>query len=257
MLSLRDSHWPVHGPVHWPVHWYDRLDSTNEEARRIATGSLASARWIAAHEQIAGRGRLARVWASPAGNLYASALLPVAGGLAEAAELPFVTAIAVADAVEALLPGLNVRLKWPNDIRVNGAKLGGILIETLATPGQLWAIVGIGLNVRSVPEGLDQPVASLAGLGAPPGLDAVTTLEALRAAFATARGVQASGFANVLAAWTRRAEGLGETVSVSLPGGRIEGRFDGLEADGAMRLRLPDDQFQRISAGDVRLVREG
>lgn len=244
-------------PTDWPVQWHEVIDSTNEEARRVIAAGRASPGWIAAREQTAGRGRLSRTWISTPGNLFASALFPLARGVAEAAELPFVAALAVAEAAERLVPGLQARLKWPNDVRVNQAKLSGILIESVTQSAQVWAIVGIGINVRHAPDSLGQQVTSLASQGAAPGVNAETALEALREAFTAARILHSQGFDLILNHWLARAEALGERIVVGLPAGPVEGIFDGLEPDGALRLLRDDGQLSRVSAGDVRLVREG
>ena len=120
------------------------VDSTNSELiRRCAGGSLTPWTVVVASEQIAGRGRLDRNWQSePDSGLWCSVLVDISGCEAPT-WLPLVAGIAVFDACTRL--GATVELKWPNDVMANGAKLGGMLIESAGAPGQ-W-VVGIGINV--------------------------------------------------------------------------------------------------------------
>src|SRR4051812_49345493 len=98
---------------------YEKIGSTNDEAHRLAAEGAEHGTVIHADEQTAGRGRLSRTWISPPGNLYVSVLLRIDQGPARFTELSFVTALAVADTVDALLPKhVRVMLKWPNDVLV-------------------------------------------------------------------------------------------------------------------------------------------
>src|SRR3954452_11496639 len=103
---------------------YDRIGSTNDEAKALARAGAAEGTVVWAGEQTAGRGRRGRVWQSPPGNLYVSLVLRPSGGAAQTAQLGFVAALGLADAVAVLTgPGLRVECKWPNDVLANGRKL--------------------------------------------------------------------------------------------------------------------------------------
>src|SRR5262249_41748867 len=122
--------------------------------------------WIVAEEQTKGRGRGGRHWHSPKGNLYTSLLLRLNVSATIATQLSFVAALAVHDAVSTELAAVQIadlRLKWPNDVMLNGAKIAGILIESLAAPDgkALAAIVGIGINVSVVPSITGRPAGAL------------------------------------------------------------------------------------------------
>ena len=149
----------------WPVIRFDEIDSTNEEARRRATGGDVGPCWLVTAAQTAGRGRLGRQWSSPRGNLYVTALLPFPGSLQEAALACFSAGLAVTDAAKALgVDGSQLGLKWPNDVLVGSAKLAGILIETGALHGQLWMAAGFGVNVEVAPERSDRVTTCLTAL---------------------------------------------------------------------------------------------
>jgi BirA family biotin operon repressor/biotin-[acetyl-CoA-carboxylase] ligase len=130
------------------VWHYDRIGSTNDEARRMAIEGAPHGTLIQADEQTAGRGRLSHTWFSPSGNLYMSVLLRTGQPASRAAELSFVAALAVADTVETLLPSeIRAIPKWPNDVMVCGAKISGILLEQFEDA----TIIGMGLNVLEAP----------------------------------------------------------------------------------------------------------
>ena len=236
--------------------WHETIDSTNEEARRLVAAGRSAPIWIAARLQSVGRGRAGRGWVSPAGNLYATLAMPNAGGIQSALKVPFAMGVAASRAVKAVSPGLPVQLKWPNDLRVNGAKLGGILVETAKSGAQDWVIAGIGINVASRPESLDQATTCLAdhNVGFP--LTADHVIEALMRTWDEADRLSQDRFDLVISQWLASAEGLGERF-IARPGGQsVSGVFEGLEPDGALKLRLDDGRLQIIRAGDVQLVRK-
>lgn len=240
------------GADHPPIEAHDELDSTNAEARRRAEAGEAGPVWITAAVQTAGRGRRGRPWASPPGNLAATLLMATDAPAAEAAQLSFVAALAAADLADSCLGPGAARLKWPNDVLVFGRKCVGILIESGArSDGRLWLAVGVGVNLAHHPDDVERPATSFAEHTATPPapLDALQVLaarfEAWRKAWAT------RGFAPISEAWTARGQGLGGPCTARLPNRTIEGTAEGLDPDGALRLRLPDGSLERITAGDV------
>ncbi|MGB3624175.1 MAG: biotin--[acetyl-CoA-carboxylase] ligase, partial [Henriciella sp.] len=168
-----------------PVQWHETIDSTNEEARRLAQSGHYGPIWIASQQQTAGRGRLGRQWQSPPGNLYCSALFLEPDGIRVATRYPFAAGLAIADVCNAIIGDVDLRLKWPNDVRVNGEKLCGILVEAgTSSDGACWVVAGMGLNVAWSPDSLDQPATDLKALGAASVVDAAFVLDELRSAFA-------------------------------------------------------------------------
>ena len=136
------------------------VGSTNDEAKRLARGGAPDRTLVTAARQEAGKGRRGRVWSSPEGNLYASFVLRHGRPPATAAQLSFVTAVALAEALCDLLPdGPAVRCKWPNDVLIDGAKVAGILLEAEGEGG--WLVVGLGVNIRHEPEQPLYPATSL------------------------------------------------------------------------------------------------
>src|SRR5262249_34478547 len=158
----------------------------------------------------AGRGRRGRAWVSEPGNLYATLLLTDPSPPSRAAELSFVAALALFDALAEIAPDLTVRLalKWPNDVLLDGAKLAGILVEGESGP-PLAAALGIGVNCAHHPSAVGSPAIDLAAAGfpAPPKrLFATLSRTILGRLTQWHRG---GGFALIRADWLRQAAGVG------------------------------------------------
>ena len=239
-----------------PFLLLDQIDSTNAEARRRAEAGEAGPLWITARRQTEGRGRRGRSWESDTGNLFGTLLLTTRKSPAEAAQVTFIAALAVADLLDAWAPPSLVTIKWPNDVMLAGAKASGVLVESGAHPaGGLWLAVGIGVNLAHAPAGTERPATSLAqhlrgDVAAPP------TVEVAAAQLAKAFAVwlerwQALGFEPILDAWAARTTGLDGPAVARLGHETVEGRAEGVAADGALKLRLADGTLRLISAGDV------
>jgi BirA family biotin operon repressor/biotin-[acetyl-CoA-carboxylase] ligase len=234
----------------WPrdlgLRRYDTLDSTNEEARRLAKSGVRGPLWIVSHEQTAGRGRRGRVWISESGNLFATLLMQATTSLS--AQLGFVAGLAAADAIAAHASGAEVALKWPNDVLLNGKKVAGILLEAL---GHDSLAIGIGINLAHYPRETEIPSISVAAVtGNPPDLDGIL----LRLASAMTAWYEIwlrQGFQPVRKAWLLRASGLGQPIRARLGDSEREGVFEDLDEDGALLLRDAAGTLTRITAGDV------
>lgn len=235
---------------------FDALDSTNAEARRQAEAGARGPLWITAARQSAGRGRRGRAWVSDPRNLAATLLLVTPRPPAEAALVSFVAALAVADLMDAFAPPSVVALKWPNDVLLGGRKAAGILVESGPAPeGGLWLAVGVGANLAWAPDEVERPATALADhlrgeFVAPP--SPAAALAALAGAFQRRLALwEAGGAPAVLEAWSARAAGLPGPCVARLGDGEVTGHAEGLDPDGALRLRTPDGQVRRITAGDV------
>lgn len=242
----------VPGLPHLRVQAHAEVGSTNVLAMTAAQAGDPGNLWILGGRQLSGRGRRARVWVSEPGNLYASFLAVSPGPDTRLAELPLVAALALAEAVDAMCGTYALaRLKWPNDLLVDGAKISGILLEASGTPdGRRAVVFGFGVNLAHHPELPDYRATDLAGLGYRVGVE-----EAFRALAlsldARLRHWREEPFASTVADWQARASGLGEPVRVRFENGEDSGIFEGLDADGRLRLRHADGSLAVISAGDV------
>ncbi len=208
--------------------------------------------WIMAARQAKGRGRQGRVWAEAEGNLYATLLLRPDMTAVQASLMSFAAALAVADLFEA--HGGQARLKWPNDALLNGGKAAGILLEGSGRGSRLdWLAVGIGVNLIHHPDpdpaAIHPPTSLYAATGATVSPeDALTVIAASLAR--TARTLTDQGFAPIRSAWISRAARLGEVITARLPSEHITGRFEDVDAEGALVLRTANGQ-RRIHAADI------
>ncbi len=224
----------------------DTVDSTNDEAKRLARAGRGDGTVVWARAQTAGRGRRGRAWVSPRGNLHVSFLIDPGRPLAEAAQLGFVAAVALVEALSALAPGLPFACKWPNDVWLGERKLAGMLLET-ADP---LLVLGIGVDVAEAPDPALVAATSLRAAGVEVGAEEVLTRLSAALAPWLARW-RAQGFAPVRAAWLARARGLGRPIEVRLDDRVQAGVFAGLDEAGALLLELPGGGIQRVLAGDV------
>jgi BirA family transcriptional regulator, biotin operon repressor / biotin---[acetyl-CoA-carboxylase] ligase len=240
-------------PAGYRLHQYDTIGSTNDEAKRLARGGAPEGTLVWAGEQTAGRGRRGRHWASPPGNLYLSLVLRPGGAPSRAAQLGFVAALGLGDALDGLAAlGPRLRYKWPNDLLLDGRKLAGILLEseTAASGAVDFVVIGTGVNLLSHPETSEYPATCLAEGGS-----ATVSPAALLQAFVRefdpwlARWRE-EGFAPLREAWLARASGIGEDIRVRLERMTLTGRFVDLDEDGALLLDGAEGP-RRIAAGDV------
>lgn len=252
---------PLALPPGWSLDHRAAVDSTNALARReILAGRGRDRLILRAERQTAGRGRAGRPWDSPPGNLHVSLMLRSGAEAdpARCAEVSFIAAVALADAIEALCPQADPRCKWPNDIICHGGKVAGILLERVVedapagtSPGA-WLVLGIGVNLATAPptEALF-PALSLQDLGCGPTADSL--LERLAGAVESwLVRWRDEGFAPVRDAWLTRALGLGAAITVRLsPNQSLEGRFEGLDPAGHLILLQSDGHRRQIAAGDV------
>ncbi|MDX8459640.1 biotin--[acetyl-CoA-carboxylase] ligase [Mesorhizobium humile] len=245
---------------------HDSVGSTNALALDHARAGDPGKLWVVSKKQESGRGRRGRVWATPEGNLAATLLLVPGGELRLAATLGFVAGLALADALDAVVPkgriavaldgasqGRNrFELKWPNDVLASGAKLAGILLESAMLEGGRFAVaVGIGVNVVAYPEDLPYPATSLQALGAE--CDAEILFLALSDAWSenarmwdNGRGLDA-----IRKRWLGRAAGLGGEVAVRIDGNVVRGVFETIDEDCRFVIRDDKGSVLTIAAGDV------
>ena len=224
--------------------------STNDDMAALARAGAPEGTWLRADRQDGGRGRQGRAWVSPPGNLYASTLVRRIAIDPPAPTLALVAAVALDSLLQGWLAPGRLMIKWPNDLLADGAKISGILLEGVDDA----VVVGIGVNLAHHPDAIDRPATSLAALGqAPPdpGDFAAELAASFAAWLARWRG---EGLGVVLARWQARAHPIGTALSVHGPDGAIEGLYDGLAADGALRLRKADGGVELVHAGDVFLL---
>ena len=235
----------------WRIVRLGAVDSTNEEARRLALTSDTDRLWVVAEEQTAGRGRRGRGWISPRGNLHASALILDPCPRPAASQLGFVAGVALVRAARDL-GATEVGLKWPNDLMSYGAKCSGILIEGISLgSGQTACVAGIGVNCAHAPEGVGYATSCLTRAGGQ-AVDPGELFERLIEQFDDALDEWRAGqaFDRIRAAWLDYAVGLGERIAIQNGGGQREGVFEGIDATGRL-LMHSERGLDTVEAADV------
>lgn len=254
---------------------FDSLDSTNTEALKHARLGAEEGLCIVARQQTAGRGRHGRTWVSePDAGLYFSIVLRPK---IETQYLPLITlmtGVAVHDTLGEL--GIDADIKWVNDLHVDGKKICGILAETTDTPKGLAVIVGIGINLKggnaTVNERGDRVATSITEQLHKPAREQGRNSQLDRNALANAQACaevltkfliyfydilhRDNGPSEIIDEWRKRSTYYsGKPVRVVLENETLEGVTDGLEPNGALRIKRNDGTLTIVQAGDVEQLR--
>ncbi len=247
-----------------PVVFFERVASTNDAAQELAAAGAPDGLLVLADEQTAGRGRMGRSWWAPGGSsLLMSLVLRPPLPPAQAGQTMMAVALGALEGIEAVT-GLRPVLKWPNDLLLDGRKLGGMLAEIRTDGDRLdYVILGLGLNVNvdwtaqtAIPAEVAAAATSLsAGLGRPVDrLDLlVQILSRSEAWYDRLLAAQAGrpGAEPIHMAWAARLETLGRRVSIVVPGGTVTGTAFGVTPEGALQVRREDGTVQIVWSGDV------
>ena len=202
--------------------------------------------WLVAQRQDAGRGRQGRDWISESGNFFGSTLVELTSGDPAAPSLSLAAGLALIEAIDVAAPGQPLMLKWPNDLMLGPAKLAGVLLERSGDR----VVAGFGVNLAVAPRLPSRQTASLRGAITP---QAFAPL--LAGSFDRLLGLWRNSQPEALArAWLARAHPVGTLLTAHISRQEVvTGRFEGIEPDGALRLRTSDDNVELIRAGDVEL----
>ncbi|NKB51347.1 MAG: biotin--[acetyl-CoA-carboxylase] ligase [Rhizobiaceae bacterium] len=244
----------IEGLAGWRHMALAETDSTNAQAMKLAGSGDPGRLWITAESQSAGRARRGRSWDSKPGNLYASLLLIDPAKSDALATLPLVVSLALYEAIIAAIPDLEGRLKikWPNDLLLDGKKLSGILLE--AQPdgfGRTAVVIGCGVNCRHFPDNPMYPAISLSAAGVD--LASTDLFRHLAASMAQQLRVWAEGkgFSIIRRDWLDRSQGLGKDIVARFSDREITGKFVDLDEDGLLLLCDDMGQMHKISAADI------
>lgn len=236
---------------------YQEIDSTNEEAKRLAVGGASHGAFIWGKQQTSGKGRSGREWVSKQGNLFVSVLLCPDVSLKHYQEVSFVAALAVKEMLEPIVGrDYELSLKWPNDVMLDGKKVAGILLESVKIDNKDWLIVGVGLNVDSFPKDVRYPATCLTQAG----------VQIISAKIALSRFIHhfvgrydmwmKEGFAPVRDAWCESGYRFGKPVSMQSGDERIDGIFVDISAEGTMMVETAKGDMREIQAGEMSHVME-
>lgn len=256
VAALRARRTAAHFGGH--IEYFAETDSTNLVAERLARGGAAEGTVVIADAQTHGRGRLGRHWVSPANrNLYLSIVLRPPMAAEDAPKLALMAGLATAECVREWCA--QVRLKWPNDILVDGRKVSGLLAEMGMEGDRLGhVILGIGVNlniaIEEFPEELRNKAGSLLHATGHEVDRVVFTDRLLTHLEARYQQFVRQGFASMRKDWDALSSLHGARVCVEDTRGRYEGDVLGLADDGTLRLRDASGDEVRVVAGDVSVV---
>ncbi len=238
---------------------FQETESTNSVAERMARNGSREGLVVFAETQTKGRGRMGRKWISPKGKgLWFSVMLRPRFAPTAVTRLTILTAVAVSQAIRDTTR-LDARIKWPNDILVNGKKVAGILTDMLSDADTIkHAIIGIGVDVRCAPQDFPPEVRAIAtsleheanAKFSRPEL-AARILSLMDVYYAKAHG----RFQEIVDEWANFSSSLGKRAHVTVGTRRIEGTVQALDADGALLVRCDSGRIEKIVGGDLVLER--
>ncbi len=236
---------------------HETLPSTADLIRARAGAGEAAGLAVLALRQTQGRGSRGREWVAPEGNLNLSILLRPAIPAAQAGRFALLAGVAVAETVDEFLPGpSHARLKWPNDVLLDGAKLAGILIDAAIGGAKEtgaaidWLAIGMGANLAAAPEIPGRPTVALSRHTVPPSPEKFAS--SLLAHLADWLERDDQGGAALIEAWRARAHLHGETLRIALGADIVTGAYDGITPDGNLLLRTEGGP-RSLATGEILL----
>lgn len=234
------------------VCFFETLSSTMDEARIQALEGANEGSVIAAYEQVQARGRRGRAWEAFRGNIHFTYITYSKAPLGQSPQLSFVACVAAGEALQAFLPPTHLlTYKWPNDVLLNGKKIGGLLLETHTIPDkeELCYLIGCGINLVKAPQKVRYPTTSLQDEGIYLPLEETLKYVALSLDHYITLWKK-EGFQPIHNLWMLRAANLEKTISIETQGTAQSGIFKGIDMSGAMILSRPDGTTY-LSAGEV------
>ena len=241
--------------IDWAIHCFDRLESTQITLKDMAEQGAVEGTVVHALTQDGGYGRFKRQWVSSGGNLYLSFLLKPHCAVHTISQLSFVVSLAAANTIQDYIKDPDIiRLKWPNDVLMNGQKCSGILIEIdTNSAGDLnWVAAGIGVNVMTSPPDMG---AAIKEYGKNENIDLIDFRDALLMNIAKTYDLwRHDGFTPIRDKWLLHGFEDGQNMTVQSSHGRLQGAYKGLDESGNLLLETKDKIIEVITSGDVEMT---
>ena len=238
--------------ANWQWANLEETSSTNDEVKKFCDTALSGQRFmVTSNKQSAGRGRRGRDWISLEGNLFVSFGLEVSPQYL--GQMSFVVGLSLLETIKNIASQINVCLKWPNDVLVDGKKVSGILLEKAAGN---YLVIGVGVNIVAVPQdnNILYPVVSLSEVGV--SIERIEFLQAFVQTFDyNLDRWKSEGFAPIRKNWLQYAKNLGAEITVNTEKEQKTGKFVGVDENGALLLETLSGT-EKIYAGDIFYLKE-
>lgn len=242
------------------LHYFEETGSTNDDAFRLGLSGAPEGTVVIAESQNAGKGRMQRVWHSPAGaSIYTSIVLRPSFETTRATQIPIAAGVAVAETLNPCCQG-RARLKWPNDVLIGGKKVCGILAQMkMVEAGIDFVVVGIGINVNLRNEQFPNDIREIATSVASEAGHEISRPELIIRLYENLtkwyKNLMNCGFEPVRDVWLRQTPMIGQAVQVMFHEEVVSGTAIGLDDDGSLILQTEANQTLRVSAGDASIIK--
>lgn len=242
------------------IYYYEEIDSTNDEAFRLGLAGAPEGTALIANCQSAGKGRMQRVWHSPAGeNIYTSIILRPNIESARAPQISILAGVAVAEVLDSYCPD-RIELKWPNDVMIEGKKVCGILSQMKTAASEVdFIVLGMGINVNISYSQFPKEICNLAtSLAMETGRE-ISRQELIISLYENLakwyKQLMKDGFGLIKEKWLSISPMIGEPVQVMFREEVVSGKAIGLDEDGSLILIAAGDKEFKVSAGDATIVK--
>lgn len=236
------------------IIYFDEVGSTNNEAKSLAREGAKEGTLVVADKQTSGKGRLGRIWTSPAGEgIWMSLILRPSILPSKACELTLIAGVDMCDAIRKVT-GLEAKIKWPNDIVVNGKKVCGILTEMSAqVEGIEFVVIGIGVNVNMEAFSEDLPYASSLAIEGGKEFSRKKIIAAFLERFEKDYDTytKASDLLFIKERYEENCITLGKTVKLIARGEETIAKALSIDKEGALVVRLEDGSIKEVTTGEV------
>ena len=245
---------PLDHPWRDRIQYFDVIDSTNTRAKELAAQSAPHGTVLVAARQTGGRGRLGRSFHSPGGvGVYMSILLRLKCQPQELMHLTCAAAVAACDAVEQAA-GIRPGIKWTNDLVVGRRKIAGILTELVLLPGEVCAVIGIGINCRQQETDFPGEIRSIAGslsMATSRDISPAPVAAALISAFFAMSDRLLTDQSTMMDRYRRNCITLGQDISLVRADEIRHGHALDVDAEGGLVVRFPDGHQETVRSGEV------
>ena len=240
------------------VYYFEEIDSTQNFAEQIALDGKENGTIVIAEKQTAGKGRLDRKWTSPKGGIWFSLIIHPKFDVSTSTLVPIAGAVALAKAIKNTL-NIDVSVKWPNDITLNGKKVAGMLVDASFQANNIdYLILGIGINFDIDAKKIEKRLSKSAnfyGVNSLRKKDDSTPPKILLREFLVQFEkiliqLNKGEKAKIVKEWTKKADKIGKKISINTSDGKISGVAQGIDNDGALKLKTSKG-IKKIFVGDV------